>query len=204
MHISDGILSTKILVSGAILASAGIALGLRKISSGKIISVALFSSAFFVASLIHLKVGTVSVHLVLSGLMGIALGITAIPAIFVALLLQAVLFQFGGLSVLGVNTFIIAVPAVIFGYMLRPFLKSEKATIRTAAAFLGGALPVFFSAWLVFILLTFSDPMYRVSAFSFVSVNLVLALIEGGITLVVVRFLLKVRPEILGLQNKDS
>ena len=45
-----------------------------------------------------------SAHLILNGLLGVVLGWAAFPVIFVALLLQAVLFQFGGFTVLGVNT----------------------------------------------------------------------------------------------------
>ena len=39
---------------------------------------------------------TVGLHLVLNGLMGLLLGWLAVPAILVALFLQALLFQFGG------------------------------------------------------------------------------------------------------------
>ena len=44
-------------------------------------------------------------HLILNGLLGMLLGWAAFPSIFVALMLQAILFQYGGITVLGVNTF---------------------------------------------------------------------------------------------------
>ncbi len=49
--------------------------------------------------------------------MGLLLGWPAFPAILVGLFLQALLFQFGGLTVLGVNTFNVAVPAVLCFYL---------------------------------------------------------------------------------------
>jgi cobalt/nickel transport system permease protein len=72
--------------------------------------VAILSSVFFVASLIHVPLGPSSVHLILNGIMGVLLGWTAFPAILVALALQGVLFQFGGITTLGVNTLNMALP----------------------------------------------------------------------------------------------
>ena len=73
-------------------------------------TVAILAAAFFVGSLIHVPIGPSSVHLILNGLLGMLLGWAAFPSIFVALMLQAILFQYGGITVLGVNTFKIIVP----------------------------------------------------------------------------------------------
>ena len=51
MHISEGVLSAPVLISGAALAAAGTALGLRRLDLESIMPTALLSSAFFVASL---------------------------------------------------------------------------------------------------------------------------------------------------------
>ena len=95
MHISQGVLSAAVLAGGAVLAVAGIAAGLRKLEGEALVRTGVLSAAFFAASLVHLPIGPVSIHLVLSGLMGAMLGFAAFPAIFVGLLLQALLFQFG-------------------------------------------------------------------------------------------------------------
>ena len=97
MHISEGVLSPPVLVTGAVLTAAGVALGLRKMENEKIPLVAVLTSAFFVASLIRVPVGPSAVHLVLNGLLGLILGWAAVPAILVGVALQALLFQFGGL-----------------------------------------------------------------------------------------------------------
>jgi len=74
MHISEGICSPPVLAAGLGLAVAGVAYGLRKIDTESIPRVGVLSSAFFVASLIHVPIGPTSVHLVLNGLMGLLLG----------------------------------------------------------------------------------------------------------------------------------
>ena len=61
----------------------------------------LLTAAFFVASWIHIPVPPTSVHLVLNGLVGAALGYYAFPAILIGLFFQAVMFQHGGLTTPG-------------------------------------------------------------------------------------------------------
>ena len=52
MHISEGILSGPVLISGAALAAAGTAVGLKKLDYDRIARAGILSAAFFVASLI--------------------------------------------------------------------------------------------------------------------------------------------------------
>ena len=99
MHISEGVLSGPVLAGGWALATVGTTLGLKRLDYDRLMTVAILSAAFFVASLIHVPIGPVSAHLILNGLLGAILGLAAFPAICVALLLQAVLFQYGGLVV---------------------------------------------------------------------------------------------------------
>ncbi|SMR82181.1 cobalt/nickel transport system permease protein [Aliiroseovarius halocynthiae] len=115
MHIVDGALSNPVLIGGAALAVGGIAMGLKKLPLERIPAAGVLSASFFVASLIHVPIGPSSVHLILNGLAGLVLGWAAFPALFVGLLLQAVFFGFGGLTVLGVNAVNIALPAVLAG-----------------------------------------------------------------------------------------
>src|SRR4030042_857248 len=89
MHISEGVLSPSVLLAGAGLAAVGTAIGLKKLDYEAIPRVAILSAAFFVASLIHVPVGPVGLHLVLNGLMGLLLGWPAVPAILLSGLLVA-------------------------------------------------------------------------------------------------------------------
>ena len=97
MHISEGVLSGPVLISGIAFAAAGTAIGLKKLDYERIPRAAILSASFFVASLIHVPVGPSSVHLILNGIVGLILGWGAFPVILVALTLQSMLFQFGGI-----------------------------------------------------------------------------------------------------------
>ncbi len=103
MHISDGILSAPVLVTGFVGTAALAAWSLKDLDMEEIPKVSVLTSVFFVASLIHVPIGPTSVHLILNGLVGVVLGRRAFVAILLGLVLQALLFGHGGLTVLGVN-----------------------------------------------------------------------------------------------------
>ena len=156
MHISEGVLSAPVLISGGVACVASLAYGLKRLPTDRLVSVAIFSATFFVASLVHVPVGPSSVHLILNGLIGLILGWVAFPAIFIGLLMQALLFQFGGLTVLGCNTVNMALPAVIFGLAARPFLTRGRISMMVAS-FLCGMLSVFGAALLVALCMFFTN-----------------------------------------------
>ena len=125
MHLSEGVLHTPVLLSGAALAIAGIAVGLRRLESENLPLTALFAAAFFVAGTIHVPVGIGSVHLILNGMAGLFLGWAVFPAFLIALLLQVIFFSFGGFAVLGVNLCVMATPAVIVHYLFCSRLQPQ-------------------------------------------------------------------------------
>ncbi len=149
MHIADGILPTSVWAGGALLAAAGTALGLRTLDEWRIPRAAVMSSAFFVASLIHVPVGPGSVHLVLNGLIGLLLGWAAFPAILLALLLQAVMFGHGGFTTLGVNAVSMAAPAVAVHLLLGRRLRRAGPRAAAAIGFAAGAGAVALSCAIV-------------------------------------------------------
>jgi cobalt/nickel transport system permease protein len=196
MHISEGVLSPAVLAGGAGLAVVGTAIGLKKIDYEAIPRVAILSAAFFVASLIHVPVGPVGAHLVLNGLMGLLLGWMAFPAILIALFLQALLFQFGGLTVLGVNTVTMAAPAVICFYGYRGLLR-RKGTAAAVAAFACGVTAILLSGLLVAVALITTGQAFLEVAELVLLAHIPIMIIEGIITLFIFQFLKKVRPEML-------
>lgn len=127
MHLSEGVLHTPTLIAGYVTAIVGMTIGLKKIEGQKLPLVALFAAAFFVAGTIHIPVGVGSVHLILNGIAGLFLGWAVFPAFLIALVLQLLLFSFGGFSVLGINLCIMALPAVAVHYLLKPYFI-ENAT----------------------------------------------------------------------------
>ena len=200
MHISEGVLSTPVLAGGAILTAAGTFIGLRHIDYDRVMTVAIFSAAFFVASLIHVPVGPVSVHLILNGLLGALLGLASFPAILTGLMLQAVLFQYGGLTSLGVNTFDMALPAVLMYAMLRPLLRS-KGWRRTIGSFCCGYFSVLLAGLLTALALALSGDAFLTVAKAIVLGHVPIMIVEGCVTMMVVEFLAKTRPELLNLHT---
>lgn len=197
-HIPDGILSAPVLVGGGVVAAAGVALGLRRLDDRMIPRTAILAAAFFAGSLVAVPVGPSSVHLLLAALMGIMLGTATFPAVLVALLLQALLFGFGGLTTLGINTVNIALPGVLFGMMLGPVIRAtERPALRFAAGALAGALAVLGTGGLVALSLWMSSSDYTPVASVVIATYLPLALGEAFVTAAIVSFLARVQPDAL-------
>lgn len=196
MHISEGVLSGPVLASGAVIAIAGTAIGLKKIDYDRIVHVAIFSSAFFVASLIHVNIGPASVHLILNGIVGLMLGFAAVPAILTALLLQSILFQYGGLTALGVNVVVMAVPAVLVHYLFFSLL-GKSSGLTFIAGFLSGLLSILCSSLLLGLTLWFTDKNFFETSIAIIAAHIPVMIIEAIVTGFCVSFLVKVYPEIL-------
>lgn len=198
MHISEGILSIPVLTAGAVFTAAGVAAGLRKMHYEEIPKAAVLTSAFFVASLIHVPTPPSSVHLMLNGLVGIILGWTAFPALLVALLLQAILFQFGGLTVLGVNTLNMALPAVACYYLFnRALRRLNSRTGKFIIGFVAGALSVVLSGVLLTLSLYTTGKEFIAVAVGILIAHIPVMLIDGFVTGSALVFLRQVRPELL-------
>ncbi len=197
MHISEGVLSAPVLMTGAFFSLGGTVIGLKKMENKDIPKVAVLSSAFFVASLVHVPIGPSSVHLVLNGLVGILLGWMVFPSIVVALLLQALLFQFGGLTTLGINTFNMAFSALIVYYFFKSFVRSKNNLIVTVAGFLVGFFGVGIGAFLLSLSLIGTEKSFvNMSKVVFVG-HIPLMVVEGIVTSFCILFFKRVKPEIL-------
>lgn len=198
MHIPDGVLSVPVLIAGGVATAASLGLSLRSIDEAALPKVAVVSAMFFVASLINVSIGPTSVHLVLSGLMGLVLGWATIPAVFIGLILQAIFFGFGGLTALGVTTMNIALPGVLWAALFFPIIIRTASPMRKG---LLGALVAFLSiatsACMVVTVLAISDSAYLASAPLVLLTYIPLALGEALITGFAVTFLARVKPDVL-------
>lgn len=197
-HIPDGILSAPVLVGGAVIAAGGVALALRHLDDRAIVKTAILAAAFFAGSLIAVPVGPSSVHLLLAGLMGLMLGSGAFLAVLVALVLQAVLFGFGGLTTLGVNAANIALPGVVLAAIFGPTIRrTRSAALRGGLAAAVGGLAVLGTGGMVAVSLGLSAAEYRPVASVVLATYLPLALAEAVVTAAVVGFLARVQPDAL-------
>jgi len=194
VHISEGVLSAPVLAVGWAVAAGGIAWGLRKLEPEKIPHVALIAAALFLAALVRIPVGPTSLHLTLLGLAGVLLGWSVVPALFIALMLQALLFQFGGLVSLGANTSIMAVAALSGGTVFR--LAGARLPI-TVRAFVAGFAAVVVGTILLGVALWLSNADFRGALPLIAVTQLPLALIEGVVTALVVGFVARSMPRLL-------
>ena len=200
MHISEGILPLPVLAALAGLAVAGTFIGLRKLDYEHVPRVGLMAAAFVVVSLIHVPLPGTRVHLIGNGLAGLMLGWQAFPAILVGLLLQALLFQFGGVTSLGVNTVDMALPAVLVGVACRPLVMRSDA-LMYAGGFLAGAMAVFVAGVMTASALALSGEEFSVPAKAIFVAHIPIILVEGIICAFCVGFIKRVRPEMLGVRR---
>lgn len=197
MHISEGVLSAPVLISGALSSAAGVAVGLKTMKDKEIPKTAIVAAALFVASLIHVPLGPTSVHLLLNGIAGIMLGWQVFPAILIALFLQSILFQFGGITVLGVNTLNVALPALIAHYIFKSFDFKDKNLLLGVKAFFSGGIAVFLTAVMVALALFFTNQSFLEIAKLTIISHLPVIIIEGIISIFVILSIKKIKPVIL-------
>lgn len=211
MHIPDGILPPYVIAGGYALTGAITFFVIKRIKktysnpSEIIPTASLLTAVFFVAGLIHIPVPPASVHLLLSGLMGIVLGWFAFLAILIGLFFQAVMFQHGGLTTLGVNACLIGIPALVsFGiFRLRNTFGAGRQLASSILAFVSGFSAVAIGALAASTLLILTIPagidasVERAAIMSLLAAHMPLGLIEGVFTSLVASFLLQVKPELL-------
>lgn len=212
MHIPDGIVPVSVAAGGFVAAAGVTSLALRRIERTYpdprkgVPKASLLTAVFFMASLVHIPVPPTSVHLVLGGLMGVVLGWYAFPAILVGLFLQAVMFQHGGLTTLGVNACIIGVPALVAHriFALRSLFGEQRKTLGSAiSAFAAGFVAVGVGASAAAVLIVATVPAHldaaveRAAMTALLVAHVPLGLIEGVFTAMVVLFLLRVQPDLL-------
>jgi cobalt/nickel transport system permease protein len=113
VHIADGVLTLPWTVTGLAIGSLLIALSSIRVRDTEIPRIGLFAAAIFVGSQLHIPLGISSVHLLLNGIAGLALGRRAPLAIAVGLALQSLLFAHGGKLAYGINLIVLTVPALI-------------------------------------------------------------------------------------------
>ncbi len=198
MHISDGVLSPQVWVSGYVI-TVGLTTYIlaKKTDVSDIPKVSVVTSAIFVASLIHVPVGPTSVHLVLSGLAGITLGWSAFPAIFVALILQAFLFQHGGITTIGINTVNIGLPALAaYGVFLLGARSNIKRKYTIFGGLAGGTAIVLGIALLSLCLLSTGEYLEYVVPYAIVA-HLPVVAIEAILVGSFAGFMARVRPQLL-------
>jgi len=188
MHISEGVLSTGVIAVSSLSLAPLVINSVRKLQQDDISKVALLSALFFVVSTIHLPIGVTSVHFMMLGIIGIMLGWHSFTALLIALLLQAMLIGFGGISSLAVNTLNTGVGA-LSGFYIFKILKDRLPVV--VVSFLVGFIPILIASIGIAVALLFSSGEFLSVAKVALLAHLPLAVIEGVIMVFLFRTLQK-------------
>lgn len=205
MHLPDGFLSPPVWAALDVLAVgtvAGCAVQLRRNVPEEVVPrMGMLGAFVFAAQMVNVPVGVgTSGHLLggvlVAAMVGPAAATIVMTAVFVT---QCLLFQDGGILALGANIVNMGVSGTIGGYLLlRGLIRVVPRRLRDGVVFGAAWFTVVCTSALVSIELALSGTVpLGPSLTAMVAVHAVIGLVEGAITVAVVRFVERVRPEVL-------
>lgn len=202
MHISEGILHGPTLAAGFVGAGIIAAATMRNMDMEEIPKISVITSVFFVASLIKVPIGPSSVHLILNGLAAVVLGWRAFPAILLAIILQAIIFGHGGVTVIGVNAVMLgggALVAYLVWQQRHRFPNMKRREFVFGA--LAGATATISSGIVLALALVTTGEAFAGVALAVLAAHIPIMLIEGAVVGACADFLQRVKPEVLAGQS---
>ena len=209
MHIPDGFLSNSVTIAAWAVSAGGIGCSLRKASAGmrdRTIPLMGITAAFlFSAQMVNFPIGGgTSGHLMGGALAAILLGpFAGSVTLACVLVFQCLLFQDGGLTALGANVFNMALGGTLGGYaVFRAVMfiyRGEGGTLVAAA------LASWFSVVLASLLCALEIGLSGVSPLgivvpAMVGIHGVIGLGEAAISVAVLSFVIKARPDLIYLK----
>jgi len=205
MHIASGFLSppvwgTMAAVSGAALAGS-MALAGRRLDERRVPLMGVMGAFVFAAQMVNFPIlagtsGHLGGGLLLGILLGAPLGVIVMASILVV---QALLFQDGGVEALGANIFVMGVlPCLLGGAVRWLWTRGRPGVTAYAATFVAGVLALLAGATGVTLFLWWSRSLpanvtlaQALGVMDFI--HLWIGVVEGLVTVAVVRFILAVR-----------
>ena len=198
MHIPDGFLSTPVWVTFDVVSAPAVAWvagrAQRDTQDHRIPLLGAMGAFVFAAQMVNFPVGPgTSGHLVGGALLTVVLGPAAASLVLTAILvLQALIFQDGGVLALGANVFNMALAGVAAAYFSYRLWGQSS---RPGAIFASGAFSVMTSACLALGQLLISGvPMTGGVFWASLGLFVVSALMEGAITVAAVRAIERLNP----------
>ncbi len=210
MHIPDGFLDTKTVVSFTVISAASIVLATNKIRERKdnkyIPLMGVIAAFIFAAQMLNFPVaGGTSGHFMGGVLAAILLGpLTGFLIMSVILIIQCLLFQDGGITALGANIFNMGIIGSILGYYIYKFLslvfKSQPG--YNISIFIAGWLSIVVAACCCAIQLGLSGTVpLNVALPAMAGIHSLIGIGEGLITLIAINFIKKTRSDLLELEK---
>jgi cobalt/nickel transport system permease protein len=209
MHIPDGFLSTGVSIAGWAASAGGLGYALRRVNKTlgerQVPLLGVTAAFIFAAQMLNFAViGGTSGHLLGAALAAILLGPWAGILVLTSVnIIQALLFQDGGLLALGANVFNMALVGVLVGWVTYRLLIRLLGG-RTWSLFAGGFLAGWLSAELTALAtaaeLALSGTMaWQVVVPAMGGIYALIGVGEGLITVAVLAFLRVVHPDLLTL-----
>ena len=123
VHISNGVLQPAWMIGGFAALAVAVGCALRKIDDREIPRLGVLTAAFFVASSLTLPLFGTTVHFLFNGLVGVVARLRSALVVVVGLTLQTLLLSHGGLTALGINFVVLALPALLGGLAFPPLAR---------------------------------------------------------------------------------
>jgi cobalt/nickel transport system permease protein len=206
MHIPDGFLSMPVVVVMWILTIIVVGYAVKKtnnqITEKHIPLMGVLAAFIFAAQMVNIPVAAgTSGHFLGGVLVAIFLGPWVGTVIMATVfIVQAVLFQDGGILALGANIFNMGVIGTVVGfYVYQGFLRIMKSKTTAAAAAAWVALVLTSLACAVQLAVSQTSP-FQVVVPAMAGIHVIIGIIEAVVTVVVLSAVMKTRPDLLTLE----
>ena len=207
VHLADGQLVMPAILGAWVVCFLMMVITCSGMTEEEAPGIALFAGFFFLGSLLSVPVPAgPRTHLLLTGLVGVVLGVRAFPAILVGCAMQALLFAHGGPMSVAVNSLVMGLPAVTVGIVFRRLLApGMSAGVVRAIGFGAGLSAIALTILLhASVLLLWGQGAWSLSVAVIVAIHLPLMAIEGVVSAAVVGLVWRARPAMLGLTMRAS
>jgi len=212
MHIPDGFIDLKTAATTGLFSISGFIIAVIKVKqyfrARVVVLMGIFAALVFAAQMLNFTIlGGTSGHLLGAALSTIILGPYAGGIIMtVVLLVQAFAFGDGGISALGANTFNMAIAGVISAYLIYKLITkfSKSRTVFYIAVGVSSWFSVVAASVFCAIELAVSGTYaIGLTLSSMVIVHMFIGLGEAAITVIVIAFIDKVKPDLILTRNWD-
>ncbi len=204
LHIPDGFLSLPIAILCWLLTAITLSVAVRKAQEtfdDRLIPLAGIMAAFiFAGQMINFPVaGGTSGHLVGGALAAIMLGPWLALLVMTAVIsLQALLFQDGGLVVMGANILVMGVIPVMVGYGFYRAVVEKSRRFKQISTVLSAWLSIMAAAFVTALFLGFSGTSsFRIAIPAMLGVHALIGIGEAIITVAALNFVMRTRPALL-------
>jgi len=215
MHIPDGFLDTKTWVGFSIISALVIGFAIKKVNKEiadnsenerRIPMMGVMSAFIFAAQMLNFPVaGGTSGHFMGGVLAAVLLGpFTGILILTTVLIVQCLIFQDGGLTALGANVFNMGFIGSFIGYYIYIIVDKilNKSRIKYISSFFAGWISIVLASAMCALQLSLSNTVpLNIALPAMVLVHALIGIGEGLITVIVLGFILKVRPDLLEIKK---